>query len=124
MNTRAKRPVSLPPEAKARVDRFVEYVDDRLLSAEKTADAVREILARLPRRRRGLDRWRAGEPVSLAEEIHLDACDPRCARLKADARTETDEARFEESKPPVALGGGRCVAPGRQRRPALPADAR
>lgn len=42
-----KRPVSPSPEAQARIDRFVDRVDERLETADSTAGAVREALARM-----------------------------------------------------------------------------
>jgi acetyltransferase-like isoleucine patch superfamily enzyme len=94
-----KRPVSLSPEAQARVDRFVEEVDERLASDEPTADVVQEILARIHGDGRVYDRWQSGESLSLVERLRLDAYDPRHVHVKADSWAEKDEAAFRESKP-------------------------
>jgi len=93
------REVSLPPEVRARIDQFVDSVDKRLSSEEETADVVREVLARLHGDGSLYDRWRAGESISRAERVRLDAYDPRNVTGKSDAWAEKDEERFRESKP-------------------------
>jgi len=91
------RPVSLSPEAQARIDRFVEEVDERLASDEPTADVVSELLARIHGDGRVYERWQLGASLSLTGRLRLDAYDPR--HVKADSWAEKDEAAFRESKP-------------------------
>jgi maltose O-acetyltransferase len=93
------RQVSLPPEVQARVDQFVESVDERLSSGEETADVVQEVLAGLHGDGAVYERWRAGESLSRAERVRLDTYDPRNVTGKSDAWAEKDEQRFRESKP-------------------------
>lgn len=94
-----KRPVSRPPEVQARIDRFVDTVDERIASDEETADVVQEVLARLHGEGELYDRWRAGDRISAPDRVRLDAYDPRNVTAKADSWAEKDEERFRESKP-------------------------
>lgn len=93
------REVSLPPEVRARIDQFVDSIDERLSSEEETADVVREVLTRLHGDGSVYDRWQAGESISRSERVRLDAYDPRNVTGKSDAWAEQDEERFRESKP-------------------------
>ena len=106
-----KHPVSLSPEVEARIDRFVDRVDEQLASDEPTADVVQELLARIHGDGDVYDRWQAGGSVSLAARIRLDTYDPRCVQLKADHWAETDEDRFRESKPLRWLWAGFDASP-------------
>ena len=94
-----KRQVSLPPEVQARVDQFVESVDERLSSSDETADVVQEVLARLHGDGVVYDRWRAEESISHAERVRLDAYDPQHVMGKSDPWAEKNEEQFRESKP-------------------------
>jgi maltose O-acetyltransferase len=94
-----KRPVSLPPEVEARIDRFVEAVDDRLSSNEETATVVQEVLARLHGDGQLYDRWQDGGALSSIERLRLDTYHPRSVMLKSDPWAEKDEEQFRESKP-------------------------
>jgi acetyltransferase-like isoleucine patch superfamily enzyme len=106
-----KRHVSPPPEVQARIDRFVERLDDRLASGEPTAEVVQETLARIHGDGDVYDRWQSCESVSLVERLRLDTYDPRRAQVKADHWAERDEAEFRESKPLRWLWAGFDASP-------------
>jgi len=91
--------VSLSPEAQARVDQFVDGVDERLSSSAATADVVQDVLARMHGDGDAYDRWQAGESVSLTERIRLDTYDPRHVHTKGETWAEKDEAAFQQAKP-------------------------
>jgi len=91
--------VSLSPEAQARVEEFVDGVDERLSSSDATADVVQGVLARIHGDGDVYERWQAGESVSLAERIRLDTYHPRHVHTKGEVWAEKDEAQFQQSKP-------------------------
>lgn len=106
-----KQRVRVPPEVQDRIDRYVQSVDDRLDSAERTADVVQAVLAELHGDGDVYDRWRAGVDLDRAERIRLDRYHPRNAVIKADGWAETDEERFRESKPIRWLWAGFDASP-------------
>ncbi|MFW6318366.1 MAG: acyltransferase [Halorubrum sp.] len=106
-----KRSVTVPPEVRARIDRYVDSVDDRLSGAEPTADVVREVLAELHGDGDAHERWQAGESVDPAERVRLDRYDPRNVLVKADEWAETDETAFREAKAIKWLWAGFDASP-------------
>ncbi len=93
-----KRHVSLPEEAEAGVQAFIDEVDERLASDEDTCEVVREILVDLYGDRDAYERWQAGEEVSPAERVRLQGYDPCNSTLESEYYAEKDEAKFERSK--------------------------
>ncbi|QHS18050.1 acyltransferase [Halopenitus persicus] len=93
-----KRHVSLPDDAEAGVQAFIDEVDDRLSSSEDTCDVVRDVLIDLHGDREAWDAWQAGEDVSRAERVRLQSYDPCNATLESEYYAEKDEAAFERSK--------------------------
>jgi maltose O-acetyltransferase len=91
--------VTVSPEAQARIEAFVEGVDERLSSDEPTGDVVQAVLARLHGDGEVYDRWRSGETVPLADRIRLDTYHPRNVLTKGETWAEKDDGRFHESKP-------------------------
>lgn len=106
-----KRAVTVPPEVQARIDQYVESVDERLSSSEPTADVVQEVLARLHGDGDVYDRWQAGESIGPAERLRLDRYDPRNVLVKGDEWIEKDEEAFEEAKPIKWLWAGFDASP-------------
>jgi maltose O-acetyltransferase len=106
-----KQPVVLPPDAQARVDRFVDAVDERLASSEPTAEVVQATLARLHGDGALLDRWHEEGSVSPVERLRLDTYDPRTVTVKADHWAETDEVRVRQSRPLRWLWAGFDASP-------------
>ncbi|MFD1684067.1 acyltransferase [Halobellus litoreus] len=90
--------VSLPAEAEANVQAFIDEVDERLSSSEDTCRVVTETLADLHGDREAYDRWQAGEDVSPAARVRLQGYDPCNATLESEYYAEKDEERFPESK--------------------------
>mgnify|MGYP000344976567 FL=1 len=90
--------VSLPAEAEANVQAFIDEVDERLSSSEDTCRVVTETLVDLHGDREAYDRWQAGEEVSPAERVRLQGYDPCNATLESEYYAEKDEERFPESK--------------------------
>ncbi|WP_311173919.1 acyltransferase [Halobellus ordinarius] len=90
--------VSLPPEAEANVDAFIEEVDDRLASDEDTCRVVTETLVDLHGDREAYERWQAGEDMSPAECVRLQGYDPCNATLESEYYAEKDAERFQRSK--------------------------
>jgi len=95
-----KRHVSLPDEAGAAVDEFVEEVDRRLSSDEDTCDVVRDVLVDLHGDRDAYERWQNGGDVSPAERVRLQGYDPCNATIESEYYAEVlaEEDRFQESK--------------------------
>jgi maltose O-acetyltransferase len=90
--------VSLPAEAEANVQAFIDEVDERLSSSEDTCRVVTETLVDLHGDREAYDRWQAGEDVSPAARVRLQGYDPCNATLESEYYAEKDEERFPESK--------------------------
>ena len=90
--------VSLPAEAEANVQTFIDEVDERLSSSEDTCRVVTETLADLHGDREAYDRWQAGEDVSPAARVRLQGYDPCNATLESEYYAEKDEDRFQRSK--------------------------
>jgi acetyltransferase-like isoleucine patch superfamily enzyme len=95
-----KRHVSLPDDAGAAVDAFVDEVDQRLASSEDTCDVVREVLVDLHGDRDAYERWQDGGDVSPAERVRLQSYDPCNATLESEyyAEVQAQEERFQQSK--------------------------
>ncbi|MFB6136881.1 MAG: acyltransferase, partial [Halobacteriaceae archaeon] len=93
-----KRRVSLPDDAEAGVDGFVEEVDRRLSSEEDTCEVVRDVLVDLFGDREAWEAWQAGAEVSPAERVRLQGYDPCNATLESEYYAEKDEERFSDSK--------------------------
>jgi acetyltransferase-like isoleucine patch superfamily enzyme len=97
-----KRHVSLPDEAEAGLQSFLDDVDERLsgASAEKTCDVVEDVLVDLFGDREAYDRWQAGEAVSPAERVRLQGYDPCNVTLESEyyAEVANDPETFERSK--------------------------
>jgi maltose O-acetyltransferase len=93
-----KRHVSLPAEADAGVEEFIDHVDERLASDEDTCNVVRDVLIDLFGDREAYERWQDGGSVSPAERVRLQGYDPCNATLESEYYAEKDEERFQESK--------------------------
>ncbi|WP_096390160.1 acyltransferase [Halopenitus persicus] len=93
-----KRHVSLPDDAEAGVQAFIDEVDDRLSSSEDTCDVVRDVLIDLHGDREAWDAWQAGADVSRAERVRLQSYDPCNATLESEYYAEKDEEAFKRSK--------------------------
>ena len=93
-----KRHASLPPDAEAGVDAFIEEVDERLASDEDTCDVVQDTLVDLFGDRDAYERWQDGGDVTPAERVRLQGYDPCNATLESEYYAEKDEKRFERSK--------------------------
>ncbi|MFC5134245.1 MULTISPECIES: acyltransferase [Haloferacaceae] len=93
-----KRHVSLPDDAEASVQGFIDEVDDRLSSTEDTCDVVRDTLIDLHGDRERWEDWQAGEDVSKAERVRLQGYDPCNATLESEYYAEKDEETFQRSK--------------------------
>jgi acetyltransferase-like isoleucine patch superfamily enzyme len=95
-----KRHVSLPSDAAAGIDAFIDEVDRRLASDEDTCAVVEETLVDLHGDRGAYERWQAGEEVSPAERVRLQGYDPCNSTLESEyyAEVETMPERFERSK--------------------------
>ncbi|GAB6860676.1 acyltransferase [Haloplanus litoreus] len=93
-----KRHVSLPIEADAGVEEFIDHVDERLASDEDTCRVVQDVLIDLFGDREAYERWQDGGDVSPAERVRLQGYDPCNATLESEYYAEKDEERFTESK--------------------------
>jgi maltose O-acetyltransferase len=93
-----KRHVSLPIEAGAGVEEFIDHVDERLASDEDTCRVVQDVLIDLFGDREAYERWQDGGDVSPAERVRLQGYDPCNATLESEYYAEKDEDRFAESK--------------------------
>jgi acetyltransferase-like isoleucine patch superfamily enzyme len=97
-----KRHVSLPDEAEAGLQAFIDDVDERLsgASAEKTCDVVQDVLVDLFGDRDAYERWQAGEAVSPAQRVRLQGYDPCNVTLESEyyAEVANDLATYERSK--------------------------
>jgi acetyltransferase-like isoleucine patch superfamily enzyme len=93
-----KRHVSLPIEADAGVEEFIDDVDERLASDEDTCRVVQDVLIDLFGDREAYERWQDGGDVSPAERVRLQGYDPCNATLESEYYAEKDEERFTESK--------------------------
>ena len=106
-----KRKVNVPPEVQARIDQYVDSVDERLSSSEPTADVVQAILARLHGDGDVYDRYQAGKSIGPVDQLRLDRYDPRNVLIKGDEWVEKDEEAFRESKPVRWLWAGFDASP-------------
>ncbi|WP_251341807.1 acyltransferase [Haloplanus halophilus] len=93
-----KRHVSLPIEADAGLEEFIDHVDERLASDEDTCNVVQDVLIDLFGDREAYERWQDGGDVSPAERVRLQGYDPCNATLESEYYAEKDEERFTESK--------------------------
>ncbi|SNZ17405.1 maltose O-acetyltransferase [Natronoarchaeum philippinense] len=93
-----KRHVSLPEDAEAGLEAFIEEVDQRLSSDEDTCSVVEDVLVDLHGDRDAYERWQAGEDVSPAERVRLQGYDPCNSTLESEYYAEKDEETFRESK--------------------------
>jgi len=93
-----KRHASLPPDAEAGLDAFIEEVDERLASDEDTCDVVQDVLVDLFGDRDAYERWQDGGDVSPAERVRLQGYDPCNATLESEYYAEKDEDCFQRSK--------------------------
>jgi maltose O-acetyltransferase len=93
-----KRHVSLPDEAAAGVEAFIEDVDRRLTEAEDICRVVQDVLVDLFGDREAYERWQDGGDVSPAERVRLQGYDPCNATLESEYYAEKDEEAFERSK--------------------------
>lgn len=93
-----KRHVSLPEEAEAGVQAFIEEVDERLASEEDTCEVVRDVLVDLYGDRDAYERWQDGEEISPAERVRLQGYDPCNSTLESEYYAEKDEEAFRRSK--------------------------
>ncbi|MFB6362200.1 MAG: acyltransferase, partial [Halobacteriales archaeon] len=97
-----KRHVSLPDDAEAGLEAFLEDVDERLegASAERTCDVVEDVLVDLFGDRPAYERWQNGEEVSPAERVRLQGYDPCNVTLESEYYAEVAEEpeAFERSK--------------------------
>jgi acetyltransferase-like isoleucine patch superfamily enzyme len=93
-----KTHVSLPPEADAAVEEFIDEVDRRLSGDEETCEVVRDVLVDLHGDRDAYERWQDGGSVSPAERVRIQGYDPCNATLESEYYAEKDPERFERSK--------------------------
>ncbi|MDZ7700876.1 MAG: acyltransferase [Halobacteriales archaeon] len=97
-----KRHVSLPDDAEAGLQAFLEDVDERLsgASAERTCDIVEDVLVDLFGDREAYERWQDGGEVTPAERVRLQGYDPCNATLESEyyAEVANDPETFERSK--------------------------
>ena len=98
-----KRHVSLPDDAEAGVQAFIDDVDRRLTEAEElggVCEVVRDTLIDLFGDREAWERWQAGEEVSPSERVRLQGYDPCNATLESEyyAEVALEEDRYERSK--------------------------
>ena len=94
-----KRHVSLPGEAAAGLDAFVEEVDSRLSGPEDTCTVVEDVLVDLHGDRRAYERWQAGGEVSPAERVRLQGYDPCNTTVESEYYAEVEtQTEFERSK--------------------------
>jgi len=93
-----KRHVSLPADAEAGIQAFIDEVDERLSSDEDTCDVVRDVLIDLNGDRDAWEAWQAGESVSKATRVRLQGYDPCNATLESEYYAEKDESTFQRSK--------------------------
>jgi len=93
-----KRHVSLPDDAEASVQAFIDEVDDRLSSSEDTCAVVRDTLIDLHGDRERYEAFENGESVSKAERVRLQGYDPCNATVESEYYAEKDETRFRRSK--------------------------
>ena len=93
-----KRHVSLPDDAEAGIQAFIDEVDERLSSDEDTCDVVRDVLIDLNGDRDAWEAWQAGESVSKATHVRLQGYNPCNATLESEYYAEKDEEKFQRSK--------------------------
>ncbi len=93
-----KRHVSLPEDAEAGLEEFLDEVDRRLSSDEDTCSVVEDVLVDLHGDRDAYERWQAGGDVSPAERVRLQGYDPCNSTLESEYYAEKDEEKFRESK--------------------------
>jgi len=93
-----KRHVSLPDDAEAGLEAFLEEVDRRLSGGEDTCAVVEDVLVDLHGDRDAYERWTDGEDVSPAARVRLQGYDPCNATLESEYYAEKDEEAFERSK--------------------------
>lgn len=93
-----KRPVDVPPDARAAIDRAVEDVDRRLSSADDPAEAVREVLVDLFGDRAAYERYRDGASLSPLTRVRLESYDPRNVLVETETWAEQDRSVLDESK--------------------------
>lgn len=93
-----KQEVTVPPEVRARIDRYINDVNERLAEAKSTATVVQEILAELHGDSDIYDRWKEDGSISPIERLRLDRYDPRNVLIKGDEWAEKDETMFREAK--------------------------
>jgi acetyltransferase-like isoleucine patch superfamily enzyme len=95
-----KRHVSLPADAEAGLEAFIEEVDARLASEEDTCRVVEDVLIDLFGDREAYERWQSGGDVSPAERVRLQGYDPCNATLESEyyAEVETMPEQYEQSK--------------------------
>ncbi|GAA0672420.1 acyltransferase [Natronoarchaeum mannanilyticum] len=93
-----KRHVSLPADAEAGLEEFLDEVDRRLASDEDTCSVVEDVLVDLHGDRDAYERWQAGGDVSPAERVRLQGYDPCNSTLESEYYAEKDEEKFRESK--------------------------
>ncbi|MGM0592571.1 MAG: acyltransferase [Halobacteriota archaeon] len=93
-----KRYVSLPEDAEAGMQAFIDEVDERLSGDEDTCSVVEDVLVDLSGDRDAYDRWQAGESVSTAARVRLQSYDPCNTTLESEYYAEKDEATFKRSK--------------------------
>ena len=94
-----KRHVSVPDDAAAGAEGFVEEVDRRLSGPEDTGTVVRDVLVDLHGDRELYERWQAGGDISPAEQARLQAHDPRNVTIESEYYAEVEsQAAFERSK--------------------------
>ncbi|AFK19655.1 acyltransferase [Haloferax mediterranei ATCC 33500] len=90
--------VSLPEDAEAGLQAFIDEVDERLASDEDTCSVVRDTLIDLFGDREAWERWQSGKPVSPATRVRLQGYDPCNATLEAEYYAEKDAEKFKRSK--------------------------
>ena len=97
-----KRHVSLPEDAEAGVQSFIDDVDSRLSGAtgEGICDVVQDVLVDLFGDRDAYERWQDGGEVTPAERVRLQGYDPCNATLESEyyAEVALEEERYERSK--------------------------
>jgi acetyltransferase-like isoleucine patch superfamily enzyme len=93
-----KRHVSLPEDAEAGLQAFIDDVDERLASDEDTCRVVEDVLIDLHGDREAYERWQDGGDVSPAERVRLQGYDPCNSTLESEYYAEKDEDRYQESK--------------------------
>ncbi len=97
-----KRHVSLPDEAEAGLEAFLDDIDERLTDAStrEICEVVEDVLVDLFGDREAYERWQDGGTVSPAERVRLQGYDPCNATLESEyyAEVENEPEAFERSK--------------------------